>query len=138
MRPRHPWPIAIFLLPLFAMLTTAGPAAAEWSLGKGRIWVGPPTDPERYYRFATDNGIPGTGRYAYTDYNWPSLRQALQQYGLFGRRFGRQNPVGENGPAAFCPPSGAQTVPPSERRPLDVRTPSEEPLLLNPPRKLGD
>ncbi|HEY7159113.1 MAG TPA: hypothetical protein VH575_34535 [Gemmataceae bacterium] len=91
MRPRRHGAIAISLLPLLILLM-AGPAAAEWSLGKGRIWVGPPADPERYYRFATDNGIPGTGRYAYSDYNWPSLRQALQQYGLFGRRYGKQTP----------------------------------------------
>jgi hypothetical protein len=38
----------------------------------------------------TDNDIPGIGRCAYSDYDWPSLRQALQQYGLFGRRYGKQ------------------------------------------------
>ncbi len=74
-------------LAILVLLTSAvGPCAAEWSPGQGRIWIGPPANPERYSRFATDNGIPGTGHYAYFDYNWPSLRQALDQYGLFGRR----------------------------------------------------
>lgn len=61
--------------------------AAEWSPGRGHIRIGPPANPERYARFATDNGIPGTGHYAYFDYNWPSLRQALDEYGWFGRRY---------------------------------------------------
>ncbi len=135
---RHYPALAILLIPLLVLLMIAGPLAAEWSLGKGRIWVGPPANPERYYRFATDNGIPGTGRYAYSDYNWPSLRQALQQYGLFGRRYGKQNQVGVNCSAVPVLPDSAHSIDPSNRPSSDFRTPSEEPLLLKPPRKLGE
>ncbi len=71
---------------------------AEWSPGRGRIWIGPPANPERYERFATDNGIPGTGRYAYFDYNWPSLRQALDEYGWFGRRYRGPSTPARNAP----------------------------------------
>lgn len=104
----------------FFLLITAGPVAAQCSPGRGRIWIGPPANPEKYVRFATDNGIPGSGSYAYTDYNWPSLREALNQYGLFGRRFRRQKYNEIKTPI-----------------PYDNPTPEESPLL-NPPRKLGD
>lgn len=49
--------------------------------------IGAPYPPARDPRLTTDNGIPGTGAYYYEHYPWPSLRQALQEYGLFGRRF---------------------------------------------------
>lgn len=49
--------------------------------------IGAPYPPVRDPRLTTDNGIPGSGAYYYRDYPWPSLRQALQEYGLFGRRF---------------------------------------------------
>jgi len=189
------------LIPLI-LLTGVGPVVGQYSPGQGRIWIGPPADPERYYRFATDNGIPGTGRYAYTDYNWPSLREALDQYGLFGRRFRQQNQDTRNDAGTprdasvssaassavlrvllpadaelwvadqatssrgverqfVTPPlepgchySGeirvrwlengreivrrqALTVHAGDRRTVDFRTPSDDPLLLNPPRKLG-
>jgi hypothetical protein len=74
----------IAFLALFLCVETV---AAEWSPGRGRIWMGPPANPERYGRFATDNGIPGSGHYASFDYNWPSLRQALDEYGWFGSRY---------------------------------------------------
>jgi hypothetical protein len=83
--------------------------------------MGPPANPQPYY-YATDNGIPGTGHYAYFDYNWPSLRQALDQYGWFGRRYRRNAAI-------------ANTVPPPPPRAPPIR---EEPTMLNPPRKLGD
>ncbi|HWG42407.1 MAG TPA: TIGR03000 domain-containing protein [Gemmataceae bacterium] len=49
--------------------------------------IGAPYPPARDPNLTTDNGIPGTGSYYYRDYPWPSLREALQEYGLFGRRF---------------------------------------------------
>lgn len=49
--------------------------------------IGAPYPPVRDPRLTTDNGIPGSGSYYYLDYPWPSLRQAIQEYGLFGRRF---------------------------------------------------
>lgn len=79
--------LLVFPMALLALSLSVDRSYAEWSPGRGRIWVGPPADPERYARFATDNGIPGSGHYAYFDYNWPSLRQALDQYGWFGRRY---------------------------------------------------
>jgi uncharacterized protein (TIGR03000 family) len=197
MRPRWLFASAIS----FLALASTGPVAAQ----NGRIWIGPPADPERYYRFATDNGIPGSGRYAYTDYYRPSLREALDQYGLFGRRFRQRNrdavgvPATANSTGAeaatdaraavlrvllpadaelwiagevtssrgperlFVTPllkSGGSysaeirarwfdngrevvrgqtvTVYPGDRRTIDFRTTSEEPPLLNLPRKLGD
>ena len=112
---------------LLALLVPLSSAKAEWSLGKGRVWVGPPANPQRYY-YATDNGIPGTGHYAYYDYNWPSLRQALDQYGWFGRRYREpQKGVG-------CSPS---VVYPGQRRTIDFRSAAEE-TVLPPPRKLAE
>src|SRR6185437_10330727 len=49
--------------------------------------IGAPYPPARDPNLTTDNGIPGTGSYYYRDYPWPSLREALREYGLFGRRF---------------------------------------------------
>jgi uncharacterized protein (TIGR03000 family) len=49
--------------------------------------IGSPSAPVRDPRLTTDNGIPGSGSYYYRDYPWPSLRDALQQYGFCGRRF---------------------------------------------------
>ncbi len=49
--------------------------------------MGAPYPPLRDPRLTTDNGIPGTGYYYFRDYPYPSLREALQEYGLFGRRF---------------------------------------------------
>jgi hypothetical protein len=49
--------------------------------------IGAPYPPARDPKLTTDNGIPGTGSYYYRDYPWPSLREALREYGLFGRRF---------------------------------------------------
>ncbi len=49
--------------------------------------IGAPYPPLRDPNLTTDNGIPGTGSYYYRHYPWPSLREALQEYGLFGRRF---------------------------------------------------
>jgi hypothetical protein len=88
----------IFSLSLLVLLLAVERGTAEWSLGRGRIWVGPPSNPERYVRTATDNGIPGTGNYAYFHYNWPSLRQALDEYGWFGSRY-----RGPSTPARYAP-----------------------------------
>ncbi len=77
---------------LFVALTVlprSGPPLAAQSLGGCRVYIGRPPAPNP---LATDNGIPGTGAYAYDDYDWPSLRQALQTYGLFGRRACRPAP----------------------------------------------
>jgi len=57
--------------------------------------IGAPYPPVRDPRLTTDNGIPGTGSYYYRDYPWPSLREALQVYGLFGRKFRASNAVRE-------------------------------------------
>ena len=118
--------LALFVVLPACQLVALSSASAQGSPGSGRIWIGPPANPERYY-YATDNGIPGTGRYAYFDYNWPSLRQALNEYGWFGRRYRR------NAPSA----APASVIMPSERPTLDPRAPREEPALPAP-RKLGD
>lgn len=49
--------------------------------------IGAPYPPVRDPRLTTDNGIPGSGSYYYRHYPWPSLREALQQYGFFGRHY---------------------------------------------------
>jgi hypothetical protein len=118
---------------LVVLLMAAGPGAAEWSLGKGHIWIGPPANPERYYRFATDNGIPGTGHYAYFDYNWPSLRQALDQYGWFGRRYRGYKPPRRPAPLAPLPAAA-----PDNRSTLDSRSLPDEGDTLKAPRKLEE
>jgi hypothetical protein len=117
----------ILLCELIGLWIMAGSVAAQPPLGNGRIWIGPPANPERYYRFATDNGIPGTGRYAYFDYNWPSLRQALDEYGFFGRRYRARRGSTASAPLAPGPTIGEPAAPVPE-----------EPTLLKPPRKVGE
>ncbi len=94
--------IAVLLFTLAVLLPT-GPLAAQCP-GGWRVYIGRPPAPNP---LATDNGIPGTGAYAYSDYDWPSLRQALQTYGLFGRR--------------ACRPASAPPAPPPPPRFLDGR-----------------
>lgn len=72
---------------LFALLFFAAAASAQPPFYR----IGAPNPPRRDPRLTTDNGIPGTGSYYYRDYPWPSLRQALQEYGIFGRRFNKRN-----------------------------------------------
>jgi hypothetical protein len=77
-----------FYLLLFALLIlVAGVAHAQPPFYR----IGAPYPPMRDPRLTTDNGIPGSGSYYFRDYPWPSLRQALQEYGLFGRRFDKNN-----------------------------------------------
>ena len=77
------WPAK--LLSLFVLLLIGHGDAANAQPPLYRI--GAPNPPLRDPWLTTDNGIPGTGSYYYRDYPWPSLREALQEYGLFGRRF---------------------------------------------------
>lgn len=73
---------------LFALLMIgAGTAHAQPPFYR----IGAPYPPVRDPRLTTDNGIPGSGSYYYRDYPWPSLRQAIQEYGFFGRRFDRNH-----------------------------------------------
>ncbi len=59
--------------------------------------IGAPSPPVRDPRLTTDNGIPGTGSYYYRDYPYPSLRQALQEYGWFGHRFDQSHSAAATG-----------------------------------------
>jgi hypothetical protein len=68
---------------MLLVLLKAGDAFAQPPLYR----IGAPYPPVRPARLTTDNGIPGSGAYYYRHYPWPSLREALQEYGLFGRRF---------------------------------------------------
>jgi hypothetical protein len=77
--------------------------------------IGAPYPPLRDPRLTTDNGIPGTGYYYYRDYPYPSLREALQVYGLFGRRFRGPRAARERDVTGLTPlgKSGEQRCPPS-------------------------
>lgn len=75
--------ISWYLLVLVVLLWGATAAQAQPPLYR----VGAPYPPVSDPRLTTDNGIPGSGSYYFRDYPWPSLREALQQYGFFGRRF---------------------------------------------------
>src|SRR5690348_11893483 len=76
------------LCALLLVLLPLGTGAAKAQPPFYRIGASYP--PVRDPRLTTDNGIPGTGSYYYRDYPWPSLRQALQEYGWFGRRFNKK------------------------------------------------
>jgi hypothetical protein len=84
---------AVRFLSLIVMVLLWGLEAAQAQPPLYRI--GAPYPPVRDPRLTTDNGIPGSGAYYYRDYPWPSLREALQEYGWFGRRFRKRmaNPV---------------------------------------------
>src|SRR5690242_10970284 len=71
------------LLVLVVLFWGTNPAQAQPPLYR----IGAPYPPVRDPRLTTDNGIPGSGSYYFRDYPWPSLREALQQYGFFGRRY---------------------------------------------------
>lgn len=62
----------------------ASTAAAQAPDGR-RIWIGPPA---RIGPHTTNNGLPSQGINRYMDYSWPSLREALAQYGFCGKRIG--------------------------------------------------
>lgn len=77
------WIIRLCALIIALLVCVAGAAYAQPPFYR----IGAPYPPVRDPRLTTDNGIPGSGSYYYLDYPWPSLRQAIQEYGLFGRRF---------------------------------------------------
>ncbi len=83
MKDSHPR-IALLCSPLLILLLLG---VREVSAQPPLYRIGAPYPPVRDPRLTTDNGIPGTGSYYYRDYPWPSLREALQVYGLFGRKF---------------------------------------------------
>lgn len=100
------------------VLTWAGGAVAQAPAPRAIVYIGP-LYPKRY---ASDNGIPGTGNYAYNHYRWPSLREALAEYGWFGRKIRSPEQVGQgstlvppvNSPSPAPP---AQLLPPSRMLP---------------------
>jgi hypothetical protein len=92
MKDSHP-PIVLLCSPLLTLvLLGVGAAHAQPPLYR----IGAPYPPLRDPRLTTDNGIPGTGYYYYRDYPYPSLREALQTYGLFGRRFRTSSTIRES------------------------------------------
>ncbi len=70
--------------------------------------IGAPYPPVRDPNLTTDNGIPGTGSYYYRDYPWPSLREALQEYGFFGRRFRARTAMKADGVRVTVPAATAE------------------------------
>lgn len=78
----HFYPLVFALMMCVASIASAQPPFYR---------IGAPYPPVRDPLLTTDNGIPGSGSYYYRDYPWPSLRQALREYGLFGRRFDRNH-----------------------------------------------
>ncbi|HEY7311560.1 MAG TPA: hypothetical protein VH643_19510 [Gemmataceae bacterium] len=91
--------LSLFLLVLL-------PLAVGMAHGQPPLYrIGAPYPPVRDPRLTTDNGIPGTGSYYYRDYPYPSLRDALQEYGCFGRRFrARAAAAGATDPSMLPPP----------------------------------
>jgi hypothetical protein len=88
-----------FWLALLLLLLCVGMARTQPPLYR----LGAPNPPMRDPRLTTDNGIPGTGYYYYRDYPYPSLREALQQYGLFGRRLRTRTAATEARDVSFSP-----------------------------------
>lgn len=83
----HRRKICLSSLLLAIFLIAAGAAQAQPPFYR----IGARYPPVRDPRLTTDNGIPGTGSYYYRDYPYPSLRQAIQEYGFFGRQFGKRS-----------------------------------------------
>jgi hypothetical protein len=99
--------IALLCAPLLTLvLLGVGAAYAQPPLYR----IGAPYPPLRDPRLTTDNGIPGTGYYYYRDYPYPSLREALQVYGLFGRRFQSSGAI-RQGDVKGHPPLGRTAEP---------------------------
>src|SRR5438045_3093130 len=75
------------------LLGEVGAASAQPSW----LRVGPPRTPEQYWRDEQEyrNRInqPDAGPPPPSSWTWPSLREALDQYGWFGHRAGRGNRI---------------------------------------------
>jgi uncharacterized protein (TIGR03000 family) len=204
MRPRMFLTSALLPLTCSLVLMETTPTSAQTYKPCNCIYFGPPPNPSSYDRFPTVAGYMAFAGYDEHVYSGISLRQALDQYGWFGRRYRQQtgdarcaavtpgapNATEGTQPAAvlrvLLPPDaelwiadrptslrGAErqfvtsplaaggsysdeirarwfengrevarrqtvTLYPGDRRTLDFRTPADEPVLLNRPRKLGD
>src|SRR5262245_13956137 len=75
-----------------AMLWATGAALAGSGRWLGPIQVGPPRTPEEYarqqYQYEQRLNQPDGAPPPPSSWFWPSLREALDQYGWFGRRAG--------------------------------------------------
>src|SRR5262245_50981200 len=88
-----------FTCSLVLMETT--PTSAQTYKPCNCIYFGPPPNPSSYDRFPTMAGYMAFAGYDYNFYNGISLRQALDQYGWFGRRYRSQ--TGDTRCAAVAP-----------------------------------
>jgi uncharacterized protein (TIGR03000 family) len=130
--PRTLWQGMTLVAVPIAMLAI-GPAASRAGDWWGRFYIGPPRDPEATasYEAWRRSAIPPDSQLPEPDfYNWPSLREALSQYGWFGRK-ARCGSVGyssslvdssttvrEQAPAELMPAPQPTNVPARLGRPL--------------------
>ncbi len=88
--------VGIVSLTSTLLLAMSGPVAAQGPGRGDRVYFGPPPTPAQYDRFPTISGQIAYAGYDANYYNGTSLREALDQYGWFGRRYRQQNRNSDN------------------------------------------
>lgn len=89
------------------------------------IWIGPPA---RFGPGTTRNSYPSMGINRFDPYVWPSLREALTQYGFCGKKIG---PAGAgNIYASVLKPPGTASPPPALPAVLIVHVPADAALVI--------
>jgi hypothetical protein len=117
---------AISFLAVPVVWLTAGLAVSEAGGWRTRFYIGPPQDPEALaaYEAWRHSAVPPDSQLPPLDsYSWPTLRQALDQYGWFGRKACSHPQSGNLSPLSVAP------VPDNEL----PRAPYAHPEQLPPP-----
>lgn len=110
---------------LLAVLLACGTALAQPDDGGKRIWIGPPA---RFGPGTTRNSYPSMGINRFDPYVWPSLREALTQYGFCGKKIG---PTGAgNIYASVLGPGTAASRPPALPAVLILRVPADAAVVI--------
>jgi uncharacterized protein (TIGR03000 family) len=119
------------LLTGVVLLLGAAAARAQPDGWRSPIRVGPPRSPEQYLQdlrdYETRNLQPDAGPYPPWSWSWPTWRQALEQYGWFGRRACRGGPPDDAGAGVLAGP-GVPPVPPAP--PGDAAVPAEAAAVI--------
>jgi uncharacterized protein (TIGR03000 family) len=108
------------------LLGAVGTASAQSGCWLSRIQIGPPRTPEEYarqdYEYTRSLNSPDSGPAPPSSWFWPSLGEALDRYGWFGRRTGHN---GSSPPAlpevAGPPPLPLPGAEPGDPAPAVIR-----------------
>src|SRR5947209_75962 len=132
-RKRRPLTAGTSVLAAAALFLLAGPARAQPDCWRSRVHIGPLTERDiANYGHGSFNTWfpPDYGPFPPSWYQWPTLREALDQYGLFGRRACRDGPVGSPGPPDSAVLLGPE-LPPAAPATIRVLVPADALLRID-------